>query len=27
VLFSITHGRQQRPAEAADPASGAPSHV
>jgi multidrug efflux pump subunit AcrB len=27
VLFSIAHGRQQRPAEAADPASGAPSHV
>jgi multidrug efflux pump subunit AcrB len=27
VLFSIAHGRQPRPAEAASPASGAPSHA
>jgi multidrug efflux pump subunit AcrB len=27
VLFSIAHGRQPRPAAAADPPSGAPSHV
>ncbi len=27
VLFSIAHGRQPRPAEAADPVSGAPSSV
>ncbi len=27
VLFSIAHGRQPRPAEAADPLSGAPSHA